>query len=125
MAETELIEERMKSIRDELEEIKDLQLVSKLDIINLKNEIDQLKFTVLSLPPDADKKINELVDLSNKIENIKNLKAILDDINNLKSRIQKMEESLGSAYKKVVKCKKCGYSLVSSAKFCGKCGQET
>ncbi len=83
--------EKINSIQDKLSEIKDLQLVNKLDIMNLKNEIEKLQFNILSLPPETVKKIQDLVKLSGETKEFEKLKSISNEFDNIKKRLQKVE----------------------------------
>jgi len=41
---------KLKELEDRIDEIHDLELVNKLDIINLKNQIDKLKLGGMPMP---------------------------------------------------------------------------
>lgn len=129
-----VLEEKLTTLADQLEELKDLELVNKLDIVNLKNEIEQLKYTVLSISPETDKRIRELVELSKNIETLQQIKSLKDDVNGMKYQLQKLQpEMLQDVLNKIrsapsrpqeQRCVKCGSALSLFGKYCGKCGQK-
>jgi len=69
----QLIEEKFKVIESKLAEMNDLQIVNKLDIINLKNSIEKLKLGEIELAPTGEKKPassnvqNDIVKLSKRL----------------------------------------------------------
>ena len=77
---TESAQDIMKTIRDKLAELEDLQLVNKLDIINMKNEVDKLSLTSASGPETAEK-LSQLKELAEKADTFKKVaKADMDAV---------------------------------------------
>jgi ribosomal protein L40E len=100
------IEERIKTLEINLSEMKDLELVNKLDIINLKNEIEQIKL------------IKGISTSGHSVE------EIMSYMKNLENRLQKIESTAPTETKKLNICTKCGSVLPEKAKFCPNCGEK-
>ena len=98
------IEDRINVIEANVSQIKDLELVNKLDIINLKNEIEQVK---LIKGVKSDFSFDEIIIRLSELEN----------------KVQKIEGSITSGKKPSV-CDKCGYPVPEGAKFCPNCGEK-
>jgi len=80
------IEERLKVLADQVEEMKDTQTVNKLDIINLNNDVDNLKLTSNNLPANTDETLKEIREFSKKLEKMKRVDKLIDDVMELKKR---------------------------------------
>jgi hypothetical protein len=86
--ENETAQELLKSIRDKLSDLEDMQLVNKLDIINMKNELDRVSLT--SAPsPETTEKIAELAKMAEKSDKLKKLESAYSDIEKMKSDLEK------------------------------------
>lgn len=77
-----VIKEKLTSIQDQLSELKDLQIINQLDIINLKNEIEKLGFNALSIPPRVS---------AEKPKEVEKPKDIPSESSNIEKRLQKIE----------------------------------
>jgi DNA repair exonuclease SbcCD ATPase subunit len=78
----------LKSIRDRLAELEDLQLVNKLDIINVKNELDKASLTG-GPSPETSEKVEELSRLVEKSENLKKAEKMVGELEKLRSEFGK------------------------------------
>jgi len=114
------VESKIKNLSERMSELKDLQMMNKLDIINLKNEVDKVKFTIipkqresvqLAIKKKAEK---EEDDIASKIINMFHHKKP-EEIKPLIAKPRKL---------KATKCPECGNTLIEGAKFCGKCGKK-
>lgn len=85
----EPVEELLKAVRDKLSELEDLQLVNKLDIINMKNELDRLSLTTSSSEEDVER-IAELKKLSEKAGDLKKFENAYSELEKLKSELEKI-----------------------------------
>ncbi|GEM_PF-3863779 len=97
------IEDRLMSIEDNISEINDLQLINKLDIINLKNTIEGL-----------------MIGMSGAIEAKEKPKP------KAKAKpVQPRPVPVPAEAKPAPKnmCKNCGAWVPPNAKFCTKCGR--
>ncbi len=92
------IEDKLMSIEDNISEINDLQLINKLDIINLKNNIDRLR-----------------IGMSGAIEAKPAAKPISQP------KPPKPVEMKKPSPKNT--CKNCGAWMPPQARFCTKCGR--
>jgi hypothetical protein len=96
--EKETTVELLKAIKDKLSELEDTQLVNKLDIINMKNELDKMSLT--SAPtPETTEKISELAHLAEKSEKFKRMESAIDDIERLKAELEKSKPTDTEALK--------------------------
>lgn len=74
------LEDKLNTLSSKLTELEDLQLVNKLDIINLKNELEQVKLTA-SLPgPETLQRITELGKIVENVEEFKKLMGLVKNI---------------------------------------------
>lgn len=104
------LEEKIKAIKEEISEIKDAELIDKLDIINLSNQLERIKLTMPDISPETK---NELEHISKLLEKVK-------DVKRLQKEIEKIEKKLKI---KKMECPKCGFKVDEGDKFCGKCGE--
>ncbi len=79
--------EVLKSIKDKLAELEDMQLVNKLDIINVKNELDRASLT--GGPSETSEKLEELSRLVEKSEKLKTAEKLVEELQELKSELGK------------------------------------
>lgn len=86
MAEEQEKPELLKAVYDKLAELEDLQLVNKLDIINMKNELDKASLTGGPSPELADK-LAELAKIAEKSENIKKAGELVEQLQKLKEEL--------------------------------------
>ncbi len=92
----ETAEELRRAIRDKLSELEDRQLVNKLDIINMKNELDKISLT--SAPsPETTEKISELAQLAEKSDKFKRFEHAYADLERLKSEFEKAKPAATEA----------------------------
>jgi hypothetical protein len=89
---------RFKSMEGNLSEIKDMQNILELDIINLKNEIEKLKLISTSpIPPDVEEKIVELENIAKDAEIFKKWTKTIDEVKFLRSKITEMSKLVKQA----------------------------
>ncbi len=84
--------EAMREINDKIAELEDLQLVNKLDIINVKNELDKASLSGGPSTNDMDK-ISEIRDLVEKSDKLKKAERIASELENMKGQLDKMKSS--------------------------------
>jgi len=80
-------EEKLKVLREQFEEMKDTQTVNKLDIINLNNEVDALKLTSNQMTPETEKKMEDILKITQKLDKFKKLDNLINDVSNLKKGV--------------------------------------
>jgi ribosomal protein L40E len=78
------LEQKISMLKDELSEENDLQTVNRLDIINLKNEIDRIKISVPIVSPEMAGKMKDLEILVSGQDRGGALNKMLSDIEQLK-----------------------------------------
>ncbi len=133
---------REEGAKTQVEEIRDLELVNRLDIINLKNEIDQLKITLpqsIEQLPRAE--LAELAQLADKVKDMKALRQMVDELQELRSRLKDHPEEIRRLHEEVLDlknrltfhqgtipaaliCSHCSAPLPAVAKFCRSCGKK-
>jgi ribosomal protein L40E len=82
------LEEKLNTISSKLAELEDLQLVNKLDIVNLKNEIEKLKLTVSAPSLNTLEKIKELGSIVENAEEFKKLKTMAKNIDKVMTNLE-------------------------------------
>jgi len=95
----EELEKQLRLMRAELDEMKDVQLMEKMDLVNLRNELESLE---MANPQLARQKTDAR------------------SIDELAAELKEIHGQLRQGVLNV--CKGCGNVLPSGAKFCGKCG---
>jgi len=80
--------ELFKAIRDKLAELEDMQLVNKLDIINMKNQMDRISITSTS-SPESEEKLSDLNKLVEKVGDLKRFDKAFSDIEKMKSSMER------------------------------------
>lgn len=78
----------LKAIHDKLMELEDLQLVNKLDIINMKNELDKASLTG-GPSHETTEQAEELARLIEKSDNLKKGEKLVKELEELKSTLGK------------------------------------
>lgn len=71
-------------IYEKMSELEDLMLINKLDLINLKNEVEKLRITAAVPSPEVMEGIKELADLAHDVDDFKTWKKVADDVKKLK-----------------------------------------
>lgn len=91
MTDQESPQDVLKAISDKLAELEDMQLVNKLDIINVKNELDRAS---LSGGPSIEEmdKISELRQLVEKSDRLKKAERFSSEIDEIKAQFEKMKK---------------------------------
>jgi len=85
------LEEKLNTISSKITEIQDLQLVNKLDIINLKNEIEKINLTVSAPSLETVKNIREMGKIAEHIGNFKDIKNLLKNIDKIMAQVDEMK----------------------------------
>lgn len=99
IARVDELERQIKLLKESLDELKDLELIGKMDVINLKNEVESVEMG----NPDA----------SQRKENAR-------DLDEMRQELEQIRMQLSSGGLNV--CRNCGTVIASGSKFCGKCG---
>ena len=87
--ESESSRELLKAIKDKLSELEDMQLVNKLDIINMKNELDRISLT--SAPSSETlEKLTQLAKIAEKADVLKKVEKSQAELEKLKSELEKV-----------------------------------
>jgi len=82
------LEEKINTFKESIQEAKDLQTVNKLDIINMKNEIEQIKLSMPTLSPESVERVKATEKLSERVKKTEEIEA---DIDKLKSDVNKLK----------------------------------
>ncbi len=77
-------DELLKVFKNKISELEDLELVNKLDIINIKNELDKISLTNVS-SPEVEERVSELKRLAEKVGDMKKYDRLLGDIDRIKA----------------------------------------
>jgi chromosome segregation ATPase len=145
------LEQQMSTLEEKISELNDLQLLNKLDIINLKNEIEKMRLTVPAVSPETTSMIHELEKLAEKTGDVKKLRDLAGDVDRIEHDIKKLKESSRPSkfpvekinaiekrveenkrklsevgkrvHREIKRCGKCHTILVKDARFCGNCGK--
>ena len=144
IAHVNTLEQKLTNMESKYADIKDVQLVNKLDIINLKNEIEKIRSANPNLNEETQEVLRDVHELSEEIKNIKdfkNLRKMFNDLQSYVSMGMKEIEGMKKSYSKIQKdsvmrqqsietipkrqrCVKCRTVLNPNAKFCTKCGNK-
>ncbi|NIP40472.1 MAG: hypothetical protein GTN39_03050 [Candidatus Aenigmarchaeota archaeon] len=85
--------DRLKNIEDKLTEIKDMQNIIELDVINLKNELEKIKLVSPSpIPPEVEERIVELEKISKDVDMFKEWGKTVEEVKFLRSKIMGIEK---------------------------------
>lgn len=93
------LESRINSIQDTISETKDLQTVNKLDIINMKNEMDKVKIVLPSISAEQAEQIQAISKFieqgskSNFSDIIRKIQSVDNNMNSLNQRIISLESN--------------------------------
>jgi hypothetical protein len=90
-------------VTEKISEIEDLILVNKLDIINLKNEMEKLRITAALPSPDVMEGIKQLADLAHQADEFRKWKRVADDVQKLKEQAIKSKPLNFDAIEKNIK----------------------
>jgi predicted nucleic acid-binding Zn-ribbon protein len=82
------LEQKIKMLREEIEEQTDLQTVNRLDIINLKNELERVKMSVPVLSPDIVDRIKGMEKLVSKQDKAGDFGKLAEDVGKLKDQMK-------------------------------------
>ncbi len=81
-------EDKWKGVMERISALEDLQNITQLDIINLKNEIERIKLSSPSpVPPEIEEKIIELEKIARDVETFRKWKQTVEEVKFLRSRI--------------------------------------
>ncbi len=79
---------KWKDIMDKLSSIEDLQNLTQLDVINLKNEIDKIKLVSPSpIPPEVEESVVELEKIAKNVDILKKWKQTVEEVKFLRSKV--------------------------------------
>ncbi len=81
------LEEKIGSLNESITESRDLSMVNKLDIINLKNQTEKIKLSLPNISPDMIRKMRQLEDMPGGRRGSEKMKAIEKEIKIIKSRL--------------------------------------
>lgn len=84
------LEEKVSMIRESLAEVDDLITVNKLDVINLRNDIEKVKLSVPEVSPDILGKLRDIERMSGGAEEIQKWRGMEKDIEIIKKIIGEM-----------------------------------
>jgi predicted nucleic acid-binding Zn-ribbon protein len=91
-------ERALKDVTDKLSGIEDLQNLTQLDIINMKNEVEKLKLVSSSpISPEAEERIAKLQNISKDVEMFKRWKETVDEVKFLRNKLMGPENAEPSA----------------------------
>jgi hypothetical protein len=79
------IEGKLSLIEEKIGDINDLQIVNKLDIINLKNEIEKIRLASSTLSPEMIETLQHAEEVAKKLDRVKKIEKMYDEIKDLKS----------------------------------------
>lgn len=82
------IELKINMLKEEIEEQNDLQTVNRLDIINLKNELEKMKMSLPLVSPDIAENIKNIQKLMEKKDKTSNLEKIIEDTEQIKKQMR-------------------------------------
>lgn len=131
-----VVEKKIKDLREDISQIRDAELLNKLDLMNLSDKVERIKLSVPDISPETKEELEEISDLVKKMEEMKDLHQELEEIEKtLAEEREKAEEKKKKGKKKkkqkkkpgkeeVKFCGKCGAEVIPEAKFCGNCGAE-
>ncbi len=75
-------------LQDRITQIEDLQKITQMDILNLKNEIDKIKISSPSpLPIETEEKIAELEKIAEDIDTFRKWKKTVDEVKFLREKV--------------------------------------
>ena len=83
------LEGKINLLKEGIDETNDLVTVNKLDIINLKNEIEKIKLSIPEVSPDTLTKLREQEKLSGSTGQIEKWKRMEKDIEDLRNMIER------------------------------------
>lgn len=129
------LEKRIADVADSVSELKDLELVNKLDILNLSNELEKMR---LMGPAAASAGVRGVERLEQAVAELEAEVAQLQkggvpEAGELEKRVEALERAAERGKVEVVErrdapaaavpgCHRCGNVLRAGAKFCGTCG---
>jgi chromosome segregation ATPase len=80
------LEEKIKTLNDNVDETEDLVTVNKLDIVNLKNSLERIKISMPEVSPDTLSKLRNVEKITENMKKMESLDRIEKDIEVLKSQ---------------------------------------
>ncbi len=98
------LEQKINTLREELDKENDLQTVNRLDIINLRNEIEKIRISLPALSSDAADKAKGAEKQDNAVirrirDDIEQLKKMVHDLN--PEVIEEMQGEISALYEAV------------------------
>jgi len=82
------MDQHMDDLVVQLAEYHDIELVDKLDIVNLRNEIEKVRLVIPSLAPENEERFAAIMDLAQRTDKLKALQDLSNDVKELKKHIQ-------------------------------------
>ena len=122
------LEQRMAELADGVEELKDLELVNKLDIINLSAHAERERLSAPATPEAGNQLEQALAGLEAELAELREQGAggLGERVELLSKRIELLEGARRPAAPVAAapgpSCNQCGTPLRAGIKFCGSCG---
>ncbi|MBU0898679.1 MAG: hypothetical protein KJ613_02580 [Nanoarchaeota archaeon] len=85
----ETMDDKIKDIRDRLEELRNFQLLNQLDIINLKNQIEAKKLFTTGMTIEDEARLTNLIKMSQSAKELDKIRKIAIELQTLKDTIKK------------------------------------
>ncbi|MFH1444927.1 MAG: hypothetical protein ABIF08_00400 [Nanoarchaeota archaeon] len=82
-------EDRLKEINEKLEELRNLQLLNQLDVINLKNQIEVKRLVTTGMSQLDQTRLSNLIKLSKDSKELEKIRIIAIELQNLKDIVNK------------------------------------
>ncbi len=93
------IEARLKALEDMISELRDLQAITKLDIINLRNAFEQAKFGIVAELPKAER-ATKTTEPTEKAEvspiSADELISLISDVGELRLGLEELRNAIGA-----------------------------
>jgi chromosome segregation ATPase len=88
------LQEKITALKSDYAELKDVQLVNKLDIINLKNEVDKVRVTSPMLDPETQQTIEDVHGIAHDVKTLKQIKNAEKQLTELTSKTLKNTDDI-------------------------------
>ncbi len=85
------LEQSVNELAAQLAEFHDIQLIDKLDLVNMKNEIERLRLVLPAIAPENEERFAAINALVEKADTIKKIQSLAEDVDTLKKEIAPKE----------------------------------